>query len=887
MFRRSRKTLERQPAQRSSTGRSIHRDFTHQRSLDSAVIAGPEYLQKWALALLSKVEKPAFLLCSKFLLTVVHNIVQHPEKQLYRRMQTSSTTVKRALETEAAQRLLDFIGLQRQGDAYILDGDLSHDDQQRLEWLEEALISTRKKLFVLEAWELFVQDIQLDHRIGAGSFGDVYIGTHKGQQVAIKTLKANVRPDLRETFFQEADIMKTFKHPNVLGLIGVVMRKKPNVIVMPLMDTNLQDVLRGEEGSLGESLTKAMEVAAGLEYIHHQNILHCDLAARNILVSKAGQLKIADFGLARAADSPDCDVSDRTFPIPVRWSAPEVWQTRILSKKTDIWSYGVVFFEIMTAGAVPYVRWKNAQVKQEVADGYRLPCPAECPEEFHRIMMKTWSEDPNERPSCTDIVLDLVQLKTKMADKLAEKRRLQTLRRQTSEDRPVLSRQTSGDLAQSRARTPRTATGLGPFTFFMQQIREQNEANADDSTAQDDASAHEGTGGGDEALQAAVWYHGRRSTKIIKEVTEPLLRNEGDFMVHETRIPGEYILSVMWRIPLHVKLTKDRRGVIACGDQEFSSISDLVQHYVRTGEPITYGSKRLILRRAIDHDDQIEGEINDADEEDDTGTRRDHHVFISYQVETEGALARDVYDAMQSTESAGSNLICFLDQYDLSQVPGEDPWLGGIRSAILSAKVFLVLISENALTLTQTDDFDGTLVMQLAAAVDLHKKNQIQLVPVFVGRNIQINHPSKPNKVFTVYDSYDLFDASDFPDDPVAEDWQMTTRQVLDYIFSLRDEGFVLNPEEDDIQSLCNSIVEKCLQRDPQLLEANNTQSVTGGDGDSGSTTPKKAEKKQQQLSVPTSETPESKPQYLSSSHATRMRLSRRRTKWYQEDSSA
>merc|ERR1719326_261796 len=833
---------------------------------------------------------------------------------------------------------------------WVLEGDLSHDDIQRLSWLEESLTNTRKKLYVLEAWELFVQDIHLGERIGAGSFGAVYAGTFRGDPVAIKTLKSNMRSHMRDEFFQEADIMKTFKHPNVLGLIGVVMRKSPNVIVMPLMDRNLQDVLRTEASVLGVSLTKAMEVAAGLEYIHHQSIIHCDLAARNILVTPSGQLKIADFGLARAADSEDCDISKRQFPIPVRWSAPEVWQDRMLSKKTDMWSFGIVFYEIMTAGAVPYVKWRNAQVKQEVTEGYRLPCPAECPQEFHDVMMKTWQQDPHLRPSCTEIMLELVKVKTQMADRLAEKRRLRVLDRQMSEEHsPSASRRDSKGGSVKSARTPST---LGPFSFFMQNMRmEQREGDDDDDGDGGGDGGNDGdaaksagaldapdvgrTGSGvqrattivdkfQEALTETSWYHGRRSTKHIKEVTEPLLWRRGDFMVHETHIPGEYIISVMWRIPLHIKLVKDRRGIIECSEREYTSISSLVQHHVSTGEPIIYGSKRIELRTPVDRSDVDigAGETDDeavSVEEDQQDTRRDHHIFISYQVETEGALAREVYDALQSTEQLGTDLICFLDQYDLSQAPGVDPWLGGIRSAILSAKVFLVLVSENALSLTQTDGFDGTLILQLAMAVSLHKQGRIQLVPVFVGRQIQIEHPTKAGKFFTVFDSYDLFDAGCFPDKPISEDTQMTTREVLDYIFALRDNGFVIDPDEDDIQMLCNGIVEHCLITDPALVDGapsastetpappvmgppgseseegacmTGTASGSSGYGGSGSSSAKHWAQTpgggsgSDSVDAPLTDG-DTTPHYLPDSKGTKMRLSkRRRGRWHSQSES-
>lgn len=256
------------------------------------------------------------------------------------------------------------------------------------------MVASRKALNVIDAWELFPADLEMFDVLGSGKFGDVFEGTLQGEPVAIKTLKVETATPLaKQEFLQEANLMKNFQHNNVIRLLGVVFQQSPPYIVLELMGfvaislpvrqsltalcrTCLVDMLREETLLQKEVLDRAMQVAAGMEYVHHHDILHCDLAARNVLVSPSGILKICDFGLARYDSSPECDLTDQPVAscrcrlhisqyliiqvkFPIRWTAPEVFTTRFLTKYSDVWAYGILFFEILTEGNTPYQHLNN------------------------------------------------------------------------------------------------------------------------------------------------------------------------------------------------------------------------------------------------------------------------------------------------------------------------------------------------------------------------------------------------------------------------------------------------------------------------------------------------------------------------------------------------
>jgi serine/threonine protein kinase len=134
-------------------------------------------------------------------------------------------------------------------------------------------------------------------------------------------------------------------------------------------------------------------------YLESNHVLHRDLACRNVLIAKESDgkflAKISDFGLSRSSDL--YQTAEKTMP--VKWTAIESLKFGTFTSKSDVWSFGVLLWELFSFGTIPYAGKSNASVIEEVAAGYRLPSPENCPEEVYQLMVKCWNADPNERPS--------------------------------------------------------------------------------------------------------------------------------------------------------------------------------------------------------------------------------------------------------------------------------------------------------------------------------------------------------------------------------------------------------------------------------------------------------------------------------------------------------
>uniref|UniRef100_A0A8C3ADK4 receptor protein-tyrosine kinase n=1 Tax=Cyclopterus lumpus TaxID=8103 RepID=A0A8C3ADK4_CYCLU len=149
-------------------------------------------------------------------------------------------------------------------------------------------------------------------------------------------------------------------------------------------------------------------IAAGMTYLSDLGYIHRDLAARNILVNSNLVCKVSDFGLSRVLeDDPDAAyTTSQGGKIPIRWTAPEAITYRKFSSSSDVWSYGVVMWEVMSYGERPYWNLTN----RDVSEGYRLPAPMGCPGPMHTLMLDCWQKDRSERPRFCQIVTVLDKL---------------------------------------------------------------------------------------------------------------------------------------------------------------------------------------------------------------------------------------------------------------------------------------------------------------------------------------------------------------------------------------------------------------------------------------------------------------------------------------------
>ncbi|CAB4013282.1 ephrin type-A receptor 4 isoform X7 [Paramuricea clavata] len=254
------------------------------------------------------------------------------------------------------------------------------------------------------------KNLKTEEVIGEGEFGVVSKGyleiDGKERTVAVKNLRSGLSAKLRRDFLAEASVMGQFKDPNVISLHGVIVKRHTVKIVMEFMSNGSMDqYLLKNNGKLTilQLLGMARGIASGMNYLSGRNFIHRDLAARNILVDENLSCKVSDFGLTREI----CQTSNYETSggkIPIRWTAPEVIKYKKSFISSDVWSYGVVLWEIMSFGQRPYWEWDNFRVLQEIEIGYRLPAPLKCPKTVHSLMLHCWEKARSDRPTFLHIL---------------------------------------------------------------------------------------------------------------------------------------------------------------------------------------------------------------------------------------------------------------------------------------------------------------------------------------------------------------------------------------------------------------------------------------------------------------------------------------------------
>uniref|UniRef100_A0AAY4C3M3 receptor protein-tyrosine kinase n=1 Tax=Denticeps clupeoides TaxID=299321 RepID=A0AAY4C3M3_9TELE len=250
--------------------------------------------------------------------------------------------------------------------------------------------------------------------IGAGEFGEVFRGVLKktgraGEvAVAIKSLKPGYTEKQRQDFLSEASIMGQFTHRNIIRLEGVVTKFKPAMIITEYMENGALDIyLRDHDGELSSYQLVGMlsGIAAGMKYLSDMNYVHRDLAARNVLVNANLECKVSDFGLSRVLeDYPEGTYTTTGGKIPIRWTAPEAIAYRKFTSASDVWSFGIVMWEVMAFGERPYWDMSNHEVMKAINETFRLPAPMDCPSAVYQLMLQCWQHDRTKRPRFTDIV---------------------------------------------------------------------------------------------------------------------------------------------------------------------------------------------------------------------------------------------------------------------------------------------------------------------------------------------------------------------------------------------------------------------------------------------------------------------------------------------------
>ncbi|XP_025834074.1 tyrosine-protein kinase receptor torso-like [Agrilus planipennis] len=302
-----------------------------------------------------------------------------------------------------------------------------------------------------DKWELDADNLTIGQVIGEGAFGIVRKGylhiNSESIPVAIKMLKDYPNSSDLKEFQQEIEIMKTVgSHPHLVSLIGMCSwkrRNRPLLIVEFCAKGDLQSYLRSvwrklnghcmkiedykslQYANNGEVSNKlydmqddlngyilkpldllsfARQIALGMEYLSSLRLLHRDLAARNVLVCEDNCVKVADFGLSRDVYQDNIYCKSSGGKLPLKWMAIESLTHQQYTTQSDVWSYGILLWEIVTLGGFPYPDVATRDLLKYLESGCRMARPENCSMELYKLMRSCWEYNPYERPTFTEIV---------------------------------------------------------------------------------------------------------------------------------------------------------------------------------------------------------------------------------------------------------------------------------------------------------------------------------------------------------------------------------------------------------------------------------------------------------------------------------------------------
>ena len=272
-----------------------------------------------------------------------------------------------------------------------------------------------------DKWEITEKDLDIMDKIGKGNFGYVYKGymRSRSSHVAIKMCKSDALAD-QDEFLREAEILKQYRHPNIVEFIGVSQQAECIYIIMELMSggdflTFLRNKAIREKKHILSHMV--LDVAEGMTYLSSKDCVHRDLAARNCLIGEGKSLKISDFGMSRQLSEGEYQMSTANKPLPIKWTAPEALHKGLYTCQSDVWSYGILLWETFSCGSTPYPGMDSKTAIEKLETGFRLPAPTGTPPSVYELMRQCWEYSSLDRPRFPQIVCSLQSITQELRSK--------------------------------------------------------------------------------------------------------------------------------------------------------------------------------------------------------------------------------------------------------------------------------------------------------------------------------------------------------------------------------------------------------------------------------------------------------------------------------------